>query len=556
MLKWLHAEHRLFLMPTVFLLFFLVSATSLATGVTIVQVQNSLKRRLQAPNQGMSAMAMIPLAYRARQFTPFWLDSRLGIDSALAMVEAVGRAEEDGLSPMDYHWLAIQRMMAHIGPRSLDSLCPSPEEYAELDLLLTDAFLLLSAHLTFGKVNPETLAANWQVDPGQAPFLPLLTRAASSGDVAGVLDTLRTPRQEYRALRACLTNLKKNAKMNNGRSILKSEALLREGDHDEVIDVLRSRLIASGDLNVPFRGVDPRFFDGDLAAAVRHFQRRHGLRADGIVGPETIGMINVPVGERIRQVELNLERWRWMPHRMEDRAILVNIAGFYLRAMDAGREELRMRVIVGRPDWPSPVLRSRISRLVLNPFWTVPENIVIKDILPAVRKNPAYLTQREIRVYSTWPSKAAEIDPSSIDWNVCSTDPFPYTLRQDPGPYNALGRIKLMFPNAFDVYLHDTPKHSPFDHARRDESHGCIRVDKPYALAVFLLADDRRWPPERLKACLDSGRTQSIRLLQSVPVCLSYFTAWVDEGGELNHRADIYGRDAALVKALGQPRPN
>ena len=245
-----------------------------------------------------------------------------------------------------------------------------------------------------------------------------------------------------------------------------------------------------------------------------------------------------------------------MPRETEPRAILVNIPGFSLKAVDADREPLRMRVIVGRPDRPSPVLRSSVSRLVLNPFWTVPETIAVEDFLPAVRKNPAYLAKRKIRVYSNQASKETEIDPAGIDWNACPTDPFPYTLRQDPGPHNALGRIKFMFPNTFEVYLHDTPEHSLFDRARRDESHGCIRVDKPFDLALFLLADDRRWPVVRLKEDLASGKTQSIRLMRSVPVYLSYFTAWADENSGLNHRVDIYGRDALLARALGQPRPN
>ena len=297
MVNWLPAKRQFFWVLTVFLLFFWASATSRATDVTIAQVRESLKNRIAEAGRGLSAMAMIPLAYRGRQFEPFWFDSHLGIDSALAMVEAVGRAGEDGLSPMDYHWLAIQRLMAHIGPRSLNAPTPVPEEYAELDLLLTDAFLLLSDHLTFGKVNPETLTANWRVDPGRASFLPLLAQAASRGDVAGALDTLRTPCQEYKTLRAALASLRKTVAKTNGWPELKTEGLLREGDFSDAIDRLRYRLVVGGDLDGSSMAVDPCFFDSSLSVAIRHFQRRHGLSPDGIVGSDTIDMLNVPIKE-------------------------------------------------------------------------------------------------------------------------------------------------------------------------------------------------------------------------------------------------------------------
>lgn len=522
-------------------------------------VQASIKRLLTGPaamgadrvgGDSIGGMAMLPLVYRGRAYRPFWIDAQLRLEAAKALIEAIGRAGEDGLDPLDYHLATIYRLLAD----TVHEPSTVHERLAELDLILSDAFLLLGSHLLIGKVNPETLSTHWKIDPGRGPLLPLLEQAATTGDVDSALNALRPSHDDYTRLRNALARLRALA-ARGGWPMLNDHLTLRPGDrHADVAD-LRRRLDASGDLAPQGGTDDPRRFDATLAAAVKRFQRRHGVAEDGVVGPNTLGMLNVPVEKRIRQAEINLERWRWLPRHLGRRFVMVNTAAFTLSAVEAGQVALAMRVVVGRPARRSPVFSSSVSYLVVNPFWTIPTTIAVEDVLPAVQKDPAYLTERGIRVFATWQADAPEIDPADVDWRAYHADQFPFTLRQDPGPRNALGRIKFMFPNEFAVYLHDTPDHTLFERVQRDLSSGCIRVQSPLALADFVLAGDGRWTFQDVKQWIENGDTVRVSLGHPVPVHLLYMTAWADKWGMLQFRRDIYHRDGLLDHALKQPRP-
>ena len=535
-----------------------------AIDVSMAQVQASLKSRLDDKTVAGSLVCrgdricgidMMPLAYRSRAYMPFWVDGSFRLDAAKALIGAIGRAEEDGLLPSDYHLVTIYRLLADMAQERSSNNTVSPERWADLDLILTDAFLLLGTHLLTGRVNPETLHTDWKIDPGRVTLLPFLIQAASTGNVAGVLKALRPSHEGYAALRNALAQLRKIA-AHGGWPMLNERQTLRPGDIGDGVDALRQRLVASGELGLSVQEDDTPFFDATVAAAVKQFQRRHGLKADGIVGLETIDMLNVPVAKRIRQVEINLERWRWLPHELGSRYIIVNTAAFTLNAVVDSQVVLTMRVVVGRPARRSPVFSSKISYLVVNPYWYVPTTIAVEDILPAVQKNVSYLTERGIRVYQSWKVDAPEIDPTTVDWQAYHAGRFPFRLRQDPGPRNALGRIKFMFPNEFAVYLHDTPDHNLFNQVQRDLSSGCIRVEAPIALANFLLAEDLRWTPEALTELVEKGEPSKIRLRHPVPVHLLYMTAWADEGGIAQFRFDIYHWDGVLDRALNQQRPS
>ena len=253
---------------------------------------------------------------------------------------------------------------------------------------------------------------------------------------------------------------------------------------------------------------------------------------------------------------VNLERWRWLPHDLGARYIIVNTADFNLKAVENGRVALQMRVVVGRPARRSPVFSANMTYLVVNPYWNVPTTIAVEDILPELQKDVAYLAQRGIRVFQNWELDAPEVDPATVDWHAYHANRFPFRLRQDPGPNNALGRIKFMFPNPFAVYLHDTPNRSLFKRVQRDFSSGCIRVEAPFVLADFVLAGDERWTPNALTEAIEKGETRTIRLNHPVPVHLLYMTAWADETGVIQFRSDIYDRDRDLDRALSQRRPN
>ena len=319
---------------------------------------------------------------------------------------------------------------------------------------------------------------------------------------------------------------------------------LHEGDQDERIPLLRERLVASADLAAP-AGHQGDLFDGLLKEAVQRFQTRHGLTADGVVGIRTLTALNVPIAERIRQLAASLERCQPLPSLLERRHILVNIADFTLKLYEDGKLLLSMPVIVGKTYRQTPVFNGRISSLVLNPSWEVPHSIAIKDILPKIKKDPGYLNQLHLRVFQGWKT-SAEMDPSTIAWTGLSPARFPYRLRQDPGPANALGRVKFLFPNPYDVYLHDTPARELFQKDARAFSSGCIRIAKPLDLAVYLLQGTRLSSMDALTAALSREKTQSVALPLPIAVHIAYMTAWVDREGTIQFRPDIYNRDPAL----------
>ena len=286
-------------------------------------------------------------------------------------------------------------------------------------------------------------------------------------------------------------------------------------------------------------------FDGILKEGVQRFQTRHGLTADGTVGARTLSELNVPISERILQLTASLERCQPLPQLLEPRHILVNIADFTLKLYEDGKPVLSMPVIVGKTYRQTPVFNGRISSLVLNPTWEVPHSIATKDLLPKIKKNPGYLGQMHFRVFQGWKG-AAEIDPATINWANLSTTHFPYRLRQDPGPTNSLGRVKFLFPNPYDVYLHDTPARELFQKDARTFSSGCIRIAKPLDLAVYLLQGTKLNAMDTLTGAIAREKTQQIVIPAPIAVHIVYMTAWVDREGIIQFRPDIYNRDSAL----------
>ncbi|MGB7295570.1 MAG: L,D-transpeptidase family protein, partial [Candidatus Aminicenantales bacterium] len=259
---------------------------------------------------------------------------------------------------------------------------------------------------------------------------------------------------------------------------------------------------------------------------------------------------NVSAAERLTQIRANLERWRWITQELGERYILVNVADFRVGVVEAGREVMSMPAVVGRAYRRTPAFSGTMSHLEINPTWTVPPKLAREDILPKVRKDPAYLGQKGFRVFENWSEGAREIDVSAFDWSLVKAENLPYKFRQDPGPQNSLGRIKFMFPNKFDVYLHDTPERELFNRAVRDFSSGCIRIERPVDLAEYVLRDDPDWTKEKILTAIKGGETRVVNLRNPLGVHLLYWTAWLGEDGRVQFRQDIYLRDAALYRAL------
>ena len=318
--------------------------------------------------------------------------------------------------------------------------------------------------------------------------------------------------------------------------------VLKLGVVDPRTPILRRRLAASGDL-AP-HAVSGEEFDEILEAAVARFQRRHRIEDDGVVGAGTLEALNVPVEARIDQIRVNLERGRWVLDEIQGDLVLVDIAGFELRYYEASREVWRTRVQVGRPYRRTPVFRSAIRYVEVNPTWTVPPGILRRDILPKLREDPGYLASKQMRIFDT---SGREVDPNSVDW---SQERFPYRFVQDPGPANALGRIKFMFPNSHFVFLHDTPSRALFERNDRTFSSGCIRVQDPLELADLLFDDSEEWDRSRFEAFIESRETRAVTLPEPVTVVLLYWTVDTPPDGSVHFKRDPYDRDRMLLEAL------
>jgi murein L,D-transpeptidase YcbB/YkuD len=429
-----------------------------------------------------------------------------------------------------------------------------PEALADLEMLLTDAFLLCGSHLVHGQVNPETIKSEWFVKGRYEDLAAVLENGLTANDIPGALDSLRPAHPVYRGLKRSLSEYRALADAGGWPEVPPGPKLVK-GDRDARVEAARKTLAATGDLIAGAGDLDPALYDEGLERSVKAFQIRHGLEPDGAIGVKTALTMNVPAAERLAQIRANLERWRWVNRDLGEKYILVNIAGFNVEVFEAGREVLAMPAIVGRAYRQTPEFSGRMTYIEVNPTWNVPPKLAREDILPKAKKDPAYLKKMGFRVLENWTDGAPEIDHEAVDWSQVEAASLTYRFRQDPGPHNSLGRIKFMFPNKFDVYLHDTPERGLFKRAARDFSSGCIRLEKPLELAEYILRDDPEWSRERLLAAIAAQETRVVSLREPLSVHLLYWTAWLAEDGRAQFRQDIYLRDAALYRALEEQGP-
>ncbi|GAA0842367.1 L,D-transpeptidase family protein [Marinobacter szutsaonensis] len=464
------------------------------------------------------------------------------------LAEAIRQIANDGLNPVDYHG----ELLADLVLRARDDL--SGEMRADIDLLFTDAFLLAASHLLEGKVNPQTIHAEWNASRQHRDLAVTLAEALRDDTIAATLNSLRPNHPAYAKLTEARNRL--TPLLGHPWLPIADGPSIHPGDQDPRLPEIRRRLTALGDIpdpagtGTPF--TDPTLYSEDLDPVIPNFQARHGLEPDGIIGKQTLAAVNLMPVERIRQIDASLERWRWLPQSLGDDYVIVNIAGFGLQLVMDGRETLRSRVIVGRPYRQTPVFSDRIRYLVFNPTWTVPRKLMIEDLLPEIVRDPAYLNRQDISVYQGWGADRQKIDPATIDWPSLSRNNFPYQLVQEPGPLNALGQVKFMFPNPYAVYLHDTPGQYLFGRQERSFSSGCIRVEKPMELAEQLLAGAPEWNRTTIDRLLEEKTPVTAILPEPIAIYIQYWTAWVDEAQRIQFRDDIYNRDFRLLAQLRQ----
>ncbi len=518
--------------------------------ITSAQAEN----RMICRGELVCGIAELPRFYALRDYRAAWSDGNGSFAPAEDLVRSIEAAGEDGLDPPPYHLETIRQLLAKARLDHDAGRQPDPALIVDLDFLLTDAFLLLASHLRAGRVNPETFYTEWVVrmDP-EVDLAGILQGAIESGRIGEALNGFRPAHAEYTALKTALQRYRGLGQAGEWPR-LPENASWDRGQTGELADRLRERLGLSGDLKLTPQGgsgdADLELFEG-----LRRFQARHGLDADGRMGSQTLQALNVSLPERIRQIELNMERWRWLPRDLGSRHIRVNVPAFGLAVIEDGQAVLSMRVVAGRHYRRTPVFSGLMDHLVVNPDWNIPTRIAVQDILPKARKDPAYLSREKIRVFESWSRDAAELDPGSIDWTRVTAENFRYKLKKDPGSHNDLGRVKFMFPNRFDVYLHDTPARRLFERSMRGFSSGCIRIEKPLDLAEYVLRDSPGWSRDAVSAAIDTGQLRTIGLARKIPVHLIYMTAGVDLEGRVLFWQDIYQRDPALDRALKEKPP-
>jgi murein L,D-transpeptidase YcbB/YkuD len=480
--------------------------------------------------------------YKLNGYRPAWSTGRRFSDDAAELLEAVKAASAEGLDPAAYDLtpVAALRTERSHNPFKRDSL--SPQDATELDIRLTSAFLKYARHLVAGRVDPGEVDPHWFSSTSHpADPVNLLRQALDSGRIGETLQSLIPQHPEYAALKQALARYREVAG-HGGWPAVPERLTLRKGSRSPQVATLRARLSAEGDLP-PSASGDPSLYDAAVAEGVRRFEKRHGLKEDGILDPETIAALNEPVDARIAQIELNMERWRWLPEKLGDRHILVNIPSYELTVFDGGSAVLGMRVVTGKADSPTPIFSDEMTEVVFNPYWNIPRSILRNETLPAILRDPGYLERNNLEVVRA----GKVVDPGSIDW---SDDDFHYQLRQRPGAKNSLGLVKFLFPNQFDVYLHDTPADSLFARNERDFSHGCVRVEKPEELAEYVLKDQASWTRDKIVAAMHSGREQHVALKRPIPVYIVYETAWADADGTVHFLDDVYGHDATQARLL------
>ncbi len=504
-----------------------------ATKAAIVQI---LDQEGRLPGHLQRVRKVLKAHYVDNDAPVYWV----GTGRMTPFIQRLIFADEDGLKSEDY---PVEYLItARDGVNAAD-----PVSAGFTELAFSAYFARYASDLKIGrfiphKIDPKLFQTRRKID-----LVAVLARLPQYQQATAYLRDIQPHNPHYRALKTVLRQYRDIADR-GGWGKIRSGATLKPGMRDPRIPSIRTWLGKAGDIT-PGALEDPELYDPALALAVEQFQRRHGLNDEGIIGKLTLTQMNIPVKERIRQVIVNMERWRWMPEDMGDRHFMVNIAAFELQRVDSGSVIERIPVVVGKAFFQTPVFSDKMEYLELNPTWTVPYSIATKEMLPKLKSNPNSLGPSFQLL-----AGGQSIPFSSVDFNQYSTAKFPYTIRQGPGQKNALGRVKFMFPNKHAIYLHDTPSRSLFARSSRAFSHGCVRVYKPLKLAEKILKDVPKWSRKRIDSVLASKKTTRVSLPNHIPVHIVYASAFRGEGGSIEFRPDIYGRDKKLYRALfGKP---
>ena len=538
--------------------------------------------KLYVGKELLRTAAMLTRFYEGRGHQPAWTSSTGVLPNVDTFIQLLPEeAEREGLQANDYHLTKIKAILTEVRSGTGATKPIPPDTFVDLDFLLTDAFLRYGADASLGDVNLDSLTEKWFEKNGETDLVLALQDALLTDTVEAMLKSFPPQQEGYKKLREVFAQYQALTSQ-GGWPTVPTGFTLQLGDYGEPVAKLQARLRASGDLAAPSPTTAPpvhtistekhgkiavlkeeTVFDEATEYAVKNFQRRHNLSANGIVNKETLAALNVSADIRVRQIARNLERWRRLPKDLGRRYIAVNVPDFMLEVVENDRLVMDMKVVVGKimQERTTPTFSAPMKYVVLNPYWNVPKTIAQKELLPLSRRNPAYLARNNFTVRRIPVGVKQVPDPNAADGSLISVPTYDYLLRQGPGPKNALGRVKFMFPNDHSVYLHDTPSKDLFTRTIRAFSHGCIRIEKPIDLAEYLLQGTPKGSRDAILATLKRNKEQTVWLPEPVPVHIQYWTAWVDDEGSLQFRNDIYGYDRLPgtrrlpANSVPKPRP-
>jgi len=494
--------------------------------------------------------------YASGGYALVWTTNGQPIPQAQAIIQLLKQSQLKGLDPQDYDASRWDGRLAKLAPATAT---PAQTNLVGFDVALTVAAMRYIDALHIGRINPQHFKFGFTVGPTKIDLPEFMrNQVLPARNVSAVIETVERPHAGYRRAEAALAQYLELAAQGDGDPVPMPAKTVRPGDTYAGMPQLIRRLHLLGDLaSIDSSSESATVYQGQAVDAVKHFQARHGLEPDGLLGKGTIKEINTPLSQRVQQLQFALERYRWLPPDFPKPPILVNIPQFRLRTLRRAGSALSMNVVVGKAyRTQTPVFSGEMRYVIFRPYWNVPSSIQHAELVPKIARNPSYLAKNNYEVVD---GSGNVVTDGAVGGAVLGgLRSGAYSIRQKPGPKNALGLVKFLFPNSYNVYLHSTPSVSLFSRARRDFSHGCIRVADPVALAAWVLRDKPGWTVDNIRAAMNGNRTVQVTLDKPIPVLILYSTALVTPAGEVQFFDDIYGYDAKLAAALaaGYPYPS
>jgi murein L,D-transpeptidase YcbB/YkuD len=491
---------------------------------------------------------LVRVFYRDRGWKLGWFKNGAIVPQANKFLEVISHAKEEGLDPLDYRVKDFEQMFKDYGKAKDKTTRENLQK--EIDIALTASYFNYGSDFYRGLINPrKNENISWKVKKNKIKLNKALQTILKERESKYPYYEFEPLHEEYNKLRAALKKYRALQEKGAWPQIGEVKKL-KLGDNSAEVANIRKRLLMEyepGKANTLQAKADT-VFDESLDLLVKKYQELNGLKKDGIVGGETLKQMNVPLEARIDQLIINMERWRWIPKKFEDKYIFVNIPEYTMRVVENKKDVLSMRVIVGKTLNSTPIFSDKLEYVVFSPYWNVPNNIVEKEIKPNMLRNPNFLESQDMEILSGQGKNTRVVSASSIDWKNVTAKNFKLLIRQRPGPKNSLGLVKFLFPNEFNVYLHDTPFDKLFSQDQRGFSHGCVRLEEPAKLASYLLQKQKEWTPEKIEEAMHAKNEQWVVLKEKVPVYIVYFTSWVDDNGDVHFLHDLYGHDEDLKK--------